>query len=89
MTKIAMAVLLLTFSVGSNAQAASTEGSTSQSPANDADKVPARGVLPSAGGGPQTGAPGMQVDCQKDPKKCSDPVKNGAASSPGLPTQSK
>lgn len=91
MKTIAIAATLAVLVTISGARAeSSSQGTSAQSNSqNDVTKIPSRAVLPAAGGGSASGAPGMQADCQKNPSSCSDPVKSGAASSPGLPAQSK
>jgi hypothetical protein len=84
------AALAATLTFSSVQAQSSSQGTSAQSNSqNDANKIPSRAVLPAAGGESSKGAPGMQADCQKNPSSCSDPVKSGAASSPGLPAQSK
>ncbi len=53
--------------------------------------VPERGALPAAQGAPQSAAPGTQIDCQRTPAQCSEPVTatGSTGPSPGVPTQSK
>ncbi|WP_158812107.1 hypothetical protein [Beijerinckia sp. L45] len=91
MKTIAVVAALTAIITISSAQAeTSSQGTSAESNSqNDVTKIPSRAVLPAAGGGSGNGAPGMQADCQKNPASCSDPVKSGAASSPGLPAQSK
>lgn len=90
MKTIAIVAALAALVTISAAHADSSQGTSAQSNSqNDANKIPSRAVLPAAGGGSGSGAPGMQADCQKNPASCSDPVKSGGASSPGLPAQSK
>jgi hypothetical protein len=54
-------------------------------------QVPERGSLPAAQGAPQSAAPGTQIDCQRTPAQCSEPVTSTGSMgpSPGVPTQSK
>ncbi len=90
MKTIAIATVLTLISLtGAQAQSSSQGTSAESNSQSDVTKIPSRAVLPAAGGGSGNGAPGMQADCQKNPASCSDPVKSGAASSPGLPAQSK
>ena len=91
MKTIALVAALAAILAATHAEAQSSSQGTSAKgdSQNDVNKIPSRAVLPAAGGGSGSGAPGMQADCQKNPASCSDPVKSGAASSPDLPAQSK
>jgi hypothetical protein len=73
------------------AQSPSNSGQGPDETASPNVSVEERGMLPAAGSGTGSAAPGSKVDCTKNPRDCSEPVNRAGsgATPPGMPEQSK